>query len=164
MPEWEAAFKLSLLSLCFGFQLILISQLSGGCLSHRLRPCWPHSKNQNFIDYAVSQRSRINWDMQMQHGHFMIVCLVLSRLLIQNVKDFYEISGMFHFYFLKLKFFQRLLMVAWTPGLFSLLGGEIFFPEPTDFFLSPLALAGPNIRTFRGWPWLLDFSFDRPET
>lgn len=39
-------------------------------------------------------------------------------------------------------------MVAWTPGVFSLLGEEGFFAEPTDFFLSPLALAGPNVRTF----------------
>ena len=48
---------------------------------------------------------------------------------------------------MKLKFFQRLLMVAWTPGLFSLFVEEVFFPDPTAFFLSPLALAGPNVRT-----------------
>lgn len=55
-------------------------------------------------------------------------------------------------------------MVAWTPGLFSLLCEEVLLPEPADFLLSPLALAGPNVRTFVAWPWLLDFGFDRPET
>lgn len=39
-------------------------------------------------------------------------------------------------------------MVAWTPGLFSLLCEEVLLPEPADFLLSPLALAGPNVRTF----------------
>ena len=55
-------------------------------------------------------------------------------------------------------------MVAWAPGLFSLLGEETFFPGPTDFFLSPLALAGPNGGDFAAWLWWMDFSFDRPET
>lgn len=55
-------------------------------------------------------------------------------------------------------------MVAWTLGLFSSLGEDNFFPEDPDFFLSPLALAGPNVCTFPALPWLLDLSFDSPET
>lgn len=56
-------------------------------------------------------------------------------------------------------------MVAWTPGLFSLLGEESFFPQPVDVFLSPLALAGPSdVRTLAALFWLLDRVFDKPET
>lgn len=48
-------------------------------------------------------------------------------------------------------------MVAWKLGLFSL------FAE--DFFLNPLALAGPNVCTFVALTRLLRFlGFDRPVT
>lgn len=55
-------------------------------------------------------------------------------------------------------------MVACTPGLFSLLAEEHFFPEPAAFFLRPLALAGPNVDTFAAWFRMPDFGLDSPET
>lgn len=84
------------------------------------------------------------------------------KTVITLIYLIYKVTCVILFYFLKLKFFHRLLMVACTPGLFSLL--EVFFPEPTGFLLSPLALAGPSVRALAAGLWLLDLGRDRPET
>lgn len=56
-------------------------------------------------------------------------------------------------HFWKPKFFQRLLIVAWTPGLFSVLD---------VFLLSPLTLAGPSVFAFVPGLWPLDGGLVRP--
>lgn len=55
-------------------------------------------------------------------------------------------------------------MVAWRPGLFSLLVLDVFPGPVGPFFLSPLALAGAEGRIFAPLPWPLGRIRGRPAT